>query len=320
MKNVFEVLKEAESFLSSAGVGGAKASAEVLLSAVMKIPRAKLPLMRDKQLTEEENNQFNSFIARRAKREPVAYILGSCEFMGFEFAVNKNVLIPRPETELLVEEVLRHCERSRCCHPVGKRDPRLIKMDSDMELLSCLSAEHRNDKWSVLDLCTGSGCIAVSFAKLGKFEKITASDISEEALSLAKQNADLNDVKNVKFVLSDMFENLSGNKFDIIVSNPPYVSSAEYENLEPELVKYEPKIALETKDAGLFFYKQIAQNAVKFLNDNGFVFVELNANKSKQIKEIFKDFKDVEIIKDYSGLDRILKASICHPVEKRDPF
>ena len=277
MKNVFEVLKEAQDFLSLAGVKDGRVSTEVLLAAVLKIPRSKLSLIHDKKLTKEEHSLINSFLQRRAKREPVAYILGSWEFMGLEFKVNENVLIPRPETELLVEEVLN------------------VK-----------------EKESVLDLCTGSGCIAISLAKLGSFKNITASDISEKALAVAKDNASLNGIENINFVLSNIFENLGGSKFDIIVSNPPYVSPSEYKSLEPELLKYEPSIALVTEDDGLFFYKQIAHQAPKFLNKDGMVLVELNANKSGLIKDIFEaaGFKDIKIIKDYAGLDRILKARI----------
>ena len=272
LNSVYEVLNNAKKFLSGAGILDCSASAEILLSGVLKIKRSKLAAVREQKLTGEELALFNAYIQRRAKREPAAYILGSCEFMGLEFKVNQNVLIPRPETELLVEEVLK-------------------------------------SQGAVLDLCTGSGCIAVSLSKLGKFSEIYASDISLQALETAKGNAKLNSAENIIFLQGDIFSSVKGKKFYIIVSNPPYVSEKEYENVEPEL-KYEPQIAITTGEGGLFFYKQIAQDAKKYLNAKGQIFLELNANKSGEIKDIFLNagFKDIKIIKDYAGLDRILKG------------
>ncbi|MCL2485238.1 MAG: peptide chain release factor N(5)-glutamine methyltransferase [Endomicrobia bacterium] len=277
--DVYSSLKNAEQILSNAGLIDAKSSAEVLLSHVLKIPRSKLPLSRTRKLLEQEFILFNEYILRRSKREPTAYITGSCGFMDCEFFVDRNVLIPRSETELLVEEAIK----TACSHG-GK---------------------------SVLDLCTGSGCIAVSLAKTKLFKKITASDISDAALKTAAKNADLNGTENIEFVKSDVFENLNGKKFDIIISNPPYISAEEFVNLEPEL-SFEPEIALVTEDDGMFFYKKIALQAKRYLNDGGFVLLELNANKAEEIKIIFQeaDFKDIEIINDYANLPRILKTKV----------
>ncbi|AKL98044.1 peptide chain release factor N(5)-glutamine methyltransferase [Endomicrobium proavitum] len=274
--NIFSLLQSAQKFLESFNLAQAKSDAEVLLSAVLKVKRSKLPLIRNNNLSETEISLYEEYILRRSKREPAAYITGFCGFMQYEFKVNKNVLIPRAETELLVEEVL--------------------KIDG---------------KKIVLDLCAGSGCIAVSLAKSGKFEKITAADISKNALEIAKENAIYNRAPNTEFILSDMFESLKDKKFDIIVSNPPYVSETEYKTLEPEL-KYEPKTALTADEDGLFFYKKIAAESAKYLNGGGLIFLELNANKAGEIKNIFqnKGFKNIEILKDYSNLSRILKAGI----------
>ena len=161
----------------------------------------------------------------------------------------------------------------------------------------------------MLDLCTGSGCIAVSLAKLGKFKDIMASDVSGSALEIAKENARSNNVLDINFVKSNVFGGISGKNFDIIVSNPPYVSHEEYDALEPEL-KYEPEIALTADDSGLFFYKKIADKAGRYLKDNGFILIELNAYKASEIKQIFSTcgYKNIEIVKDYAGLPRILKA------------
>jgi release factor glutamine methyltransferase len=275
--NVYSLLKRAGTFLKSKGFSGPESDAEVLLSFVLQTKRSKLPLMRSQKLTDIQVSQYEECILRRSKREPVAYITGFAGFMDFEFKVNKNVLIPRPETEILVETALKLAKK-----------------------------ENKN---SVLDLCTGSGCISVSLARLGKFKDITASDISSSALEIAKENAWTNGVLDIDFVKSDAFGEISGRNFDIIVSNPPYVSHEEYDALEPEL-KYEPEIALVAEDSGLFFYKEIAGKAGTYLKDDGFILIELNAYKADEIKQIFSTggYKNIEIIKDYAGLLRILKA------------
>ncbi len=277
--NVFTLLQSSTRFLESQKLQDAKIEAEFLLSAALNVKRSKLAIIRGYKPTENETNLFTQYVKRRSEREPAAYITGSCGFMGLEFSVDKNVLIPRPETELLVEKVLeRTGEISR--------------------------------KAKILDLCTGSGCIAVSLSKLGSFY-VTASDISRKALDIAKKNAVANNALNIEFIRSDIFEALGDRQFDIIVSNPPYVSNDEYADLEPELM-YEPKIALATEENGLFFYKKIALEAKKYLNDSGILFLELNANKSVEIKQIFQDndFKNIDIFNDYSNLPRVLKADI----------
>ncbi|MDR1401175.1 MAG: peptide chain release factor N(5)-glutamine methyltransferase [Endomicrobium sp.] len=276
-ENIYSVLKNAEMFLESRGLFGTKRDVEILLSSVLKIESSKLPLIRSEKLTDIQKSRYEHYILRRSKREPIAYITGSSSFMYFEFKVNRDVFIPRPETEILVESVLKFLKRKNKC--------------------------------SLLDLCTGSGCIAVSLEKLGKFRDIMASDINPNALIIAKKNAQINSALNIDFVESDIFNKIGGKIFDTIVANPPYVSCEEYGLLEPEL-KYEPQNALMAKDSGLFFYKKIATEVDKHLKENGVIFIELNANKAESIKLIFlsNGYKNIEIIKDYAGLPRILRA------------
>jgi release factor glutamine methyltransferase len=276
-ENVYTLLKTAEKFLKSKSLSEPKSDAEVLLSFVLQTKRSQLPLLRSQKPTDKQILQYENYVLKRSSREPVAYIIGLANFMGFEFKVDKNVLIPRPETEILVEVTLK-------------------------------IARKKNTK-SVLDLCTGSGCIAVSLAKSGVFEDIVASDVSINALAIAKENALINNVFNIKFIESDIFEKIPDCKFDMIVSNPPYVTEYEYTDLEPEL-KFEPKRALIAQDDGLFFYKEIVANTTKYLNVNGYILLELNSNKAEDIRQIFLDNKyaDIEIINDYCGLPRILKA------------
>jgi release factor glutamine methyltransferase len=277
--DIFSVLQKAKYFLKSKGFLDYKSDVEVLLSFLLQIKRSKLPFLYNQILSVKQLRKFERYILRRSKGEPVAYITGHAGFMGFEFRVNKNVLIPRPETELLVEAVLK------------------------------LAKERTALK--VLDLCTGTGCIAVSLAKMWSFKTITATDINTCALKVAKENAKINGIESINFIESNIFANLGQNKFDIIVSNPPYVSDEEYAFLEKDLM-YEPKLALVAKDDGLFFYDEIAKNAKNFFNNKGCVFLELNSSKANQIKRIFMDnnFEEIEIIKDYSNLPRILRAKI----------
>jgi release factor glutamine methyltransferase len=224
--------------------------------------------------------QFKQLIYKRSKGEPTSYIVGFTEFMGLKIIVNKNVLIPRLETEILVEEALT-----------------IINAKNNI---------------NVLDLCTGSGCIAISIAKLSSNKKlnIIASDISLSALKIAKKNALLNDVNNINFIKSDIFDKINNfNTFDLIVTNPPYISMEEYKIIKHNL-KHEPYIALVASKNGLFFYIKIAKKAKKYLKDGGIILIELNPYKFNKIKTIFlkNSYKDIEIINDYSGLPRILKA------------
>ena len=202
---------------------------------------------------------------------PIQYITKKQEFMGLDFFVDENVLIPQPDTEILVEEVLK---------------------------ISKLF----NKKINILDLCTGSGAIAVSLAKYIKDVNIIATDISENAIEIAEKNAIKNNVENkIKFVVSDMFKNIE-NKFDIIVSNPPYIETKEIEKLSKE-VKNEPIIALDGGNDGIKYYKIIADNYNKFLNIGGYLFLEMGYNQGESVSKLFKNS---EIKKDLCGNNRVI--------------
>ena len=203
-------------------------------------------------------------------------MIGTRDFFGLTFKVDENVLIPEQETELLVEEVIKHSE--------GK---------------------------SVLDMCTGSGCIAISIALFGKPSKVAASDISEKALEVARENAKSLKAGEISFIQGDMFENVT-DKFDIIVSNPPYIETGEIDELMPEVRDYIPRLALDGDIDGLKFYRIISKEAVKKLNKNGRIFYEIGYNQSRAVASILLEngFTDVKIMKDYSGLDRIVMAKL----------
>ncbi len=275
-KNIFNLLKQATDFLTSHNITEAQLDAEVLLCGVLKIKRNILATLRQEKISQEQFQQYQNYLNKRIKGEPVDYILGTSEFMGLTFKVNSNVLIPRPETELIVEQANKFIKE--------------------------------NNFKRILDLCTGSGAIAVSVARYNDNISVTASDISSKALQVAKKNAAINNVSNkIEFLESNMFVNIIDKKFDIIISNPPYVTEEEYKGLERELF-FEPKNAFLAGEDGLDFYRIIAENSARYLNPKGILLLELNANISLQIADLFNDFLFVKIIKDYSGLDRILIA------------
>lgn len=270
-----------------------RCDAEVLLSSVLDCRRGVLALHRDDIVPAGRLSVLKKMIVRRARREPVAYILGYTEFMGMRFFVNEHTLIPRPETELLVEEVVR--------------------------LITGTGLSKKNaEKTTVADVCTGSGCIAVSIAKLLPGTRVHASDISKDALAIAGQNAVINGVSGMVMLHhGDMFEpfdreGLTG-AFDIIVSNPPYVLSSELSGLEPELL-CEPRSALDGGADGLRFYRQLALAGKQYLKPRGYIVVELNAQKSAQTAALFTaaGFAVVKTVKDYAHLDRILIVQSIH--------
>ncbi len=274
-KNIFNILKQANEFLTSHNINEAQIDAEVLLCGVLKTKRNNLVTLRQEKISQKQYQQYQDYLKRRINGEPVDYILGISEFMGLKFKVNPNVLIPRPETELIVEQANKFIKE--------------------------------NNSKTILDLCTGSGAIAVSVAYYNNISVI-ASDISKKALQVAKDNAVTNNVsKKIDFIESNMFDNIINKKFDIIISNPPYVTADEYKDLQKEIF-FEPKTAFLAGKDGLYFYRIIAEKAKQYLNPKGILLLELNSNIALQIADLFNDFLFVKIIKDYSDLDRILIA------------
>lgn len=231
----------------------------------------------ENEIDEESYNKFLKLHKERIQGIPLQYILGEQYFMGLKFLVNKDVLIPRPDTEILVYEVLE-----------------LVKK--------------HNENVKILDLCTGSGCIAISLAKNVENAEIFASDISNKALIVAENNSKLNET-NVKFLKSDMFQDIEEKDFDIIVSNPPYIASGDMASLSKEVLE-EPHGALDGGADGLNFYRCIAENALNYLNKNGTLALEIGYNQAEGIFDILKKFKynNIRLVKDYSGNDRVIIA------------
>ncbi|MBN1621670.1 MAG: peptide chain release factor N(5)-glutamine methyltransferase [Endomicrobiales bacterium] len=262
----------------------ARTEAEVLLSSVLDCKKTDLNLILDKEVPKENIETFKVFIKERKKRKPISYIIGNHEFMGLKFKVNEHTLIPRPETEILVEEVLN-----------------LTKKGHDKILV---------------DVGAGSGNIAISISKLSKIDHLYAVDISLEALSVCWDNINAHSMaakiipKHGDLLEPLMDENLN-KKIDIIVSNPPYVAWDEYNLLEPE-IHYEPRLALDGGKDGLDFYRRLVTESKYYLKQNGLLVMELNANKSSKIMSITENsgYRIEKIIKDYAGLNRVLVASI----------
>lgn len=323
-----QLLLEGTKLLASAGIAEAGLDAWYLLSAAFGIDRVHFYLDQNSEVRRERLEAgyeiYMSSLRRRAERVPLQQILGSQEFMGLEFAVNEHVLIPRQDTETLVEAVLRDC--------------------TDREI-------------SLLDMCTGSGCIAVSLAVLGGFRDVTAADVSKEALDVARKNAKrlfliqkgtvrsqsflvsedpwklelrtyladgavsgrqplvsaMRTVKERRLTLmqSNLFDAVEPDAvYDVIVSNPPYIPSAVIEQLEPEVRDHEPRLALDGREDGLYFYRALALECSKHLKTGGAVYFEIGYDQSAAVEKILSiaGFDEIETIKDEPGLDRVVKA------------
>ena len=270
------LLADGAKMLTQAGIDEAELDAGYILEYITGLNSAQYFIHLEDIIEKDKAEEFFRLIERRSKRIPLSYVIGTRDFFGLTFKVDENVLIPEQETELLVEEVIKHSE--------GK---------------------------SVLDMCTGSGCIAISIALFGKPSKVAASDISEKALEVARENAKSLKAGEISFIQGDMFENVT-DKFDIIVSNPPYIETGEIDELMPEVRDYIPRLALDGDIDGLKFYRIISKEAVKKLNKNGRIFYEIGYNQSRAVASILLEngFTDVKIMKDYSGLDRIVMAKL----------
>ncbi|MFH1338226.1 MAG: peptide chain release factor N(5)-glutamine methyltransferase [Candidatus Omnitrophota bacterium] len=257
--------------------------AELLFTQILNCSRAELHLNRRRTLKREEASFLACALRRRFYGEPLQYVLGKTEFMGFEFIVNADVFIPRPETEILAEKALSYSRRL----PV--------------------------DDCQILDIGTGSGCIAISLAGFLPKAGITATDISEKALDIAKSNAYLNKVEQrISFIHCDLFpHNLKPNTYDLIVTNPPYIPSAQIEKLQLEL-SHEPRMALDGGIDGLDFYRRIIRDSWAYLKKKGLLIMEMGFNQCAQIRMLLNssEFEVIEVVKDYNNIDRAIVASI----------
>jgi release factor glutamine methyltransferase len=273
MSTLRELLQTAGNHFKEYQIADAELDAWYLLAYVFKISRPAYYLKEDEAAAEEDQKRYLQLVEQRAGHVPLQLLIGTQEFMGLTFEVTRDVLIPRQDTEVLAEEVLRVCKQK-----------------------------------TVLDMCTGSGCIIVSLAKLGGIKEAVGVDISGKALKIAERNARKHGVK-VTLLQSDLFESVNG-VYDIIVSNPPYIPTGEIGHLMPEVRNYEPIMALDGDHDGLGFYRRIITALKDHVVRNGYVFFEIGYNQGKDVTQMLQEegFADVGIKRDLSGLDRVVCA------------
>ena len=271
-------LKEAYEYgqeqLKNVGIDDADLDAWYLLEHVTGITRAGYFMDMHRALSEKEEAEYREFVAIRAKHVPLQHITGVQEFMGLAFGVNKHVLVPRQDTEVLVESVL----------------------------------EVLKPQMRVLDMCTGSGCILISLLKLCGLADVSGVgvDISEEALQVARKNAEKLGVE-ATWIHSDLFSNIEG-QYDVIVSNPPYIRTSVIEELKEEVKFHDPFIALDGKEDGLYFYRRIVEESPQYLKKGGKLYFEIGHDQGDDVSRLMKEagFSDVTVKKDLAGLDRVV--------------
>ena len=269
-----EVYSQGVELLQGAEVPEAALDARLLLEYVCGTNRNTLLVHGDREVSEEEVNRYKELLEVRAKRIPLQQILGVQEFMGLEFGVNEHVLIPRQDTEILVEEVLKNL----------------------------------HDGMRILDMCTGSGCILISLLHFSNDCSGVGADISTEALKVARDNAEkLLSEKTAEFIHSNLFEKISG-RFEIIVSNPPYIRPDVIKTLMPEVKEHEPMLALDGGADGLDFYREIVSTGKDYLTGGGMMFFEIGYDQGEDVKTLLEQagFGDVNVVQDYAGLDRVV--------------
>jgi len=279
MLTVLQVLHKSTEYLRIKGIESPRMNAELLLADILKCKRLELYLMYDRPLTEIELTKYREYLKRRSTFEPTQYIIGTVEFYGLEFNVSPAVLIPRPETEILVETVI--------------------------------NSVNKEDAFQIMDIGSGSGNISIAIAVNLPNVNVTGIEISESAITIAKENLKkISSNERVSFLKFDVLS-VSKSEFpamDIIVSNPPYVSKEDYGKVQKEILNYEPDIAVTDFYDGFKFYSKIISLAVQILKPNGKIFLEIAQGQSKKINGIMKEnnFKEISIIQDYQKIDRVI--------------
>lgn len=281
--NIKELLNRSDHFLAKKGIESSRLDAEVLMADLLDMERINLYVKYDYPLKNNEINSYREMIKKRAQRIPVAYIIEKKEFMSLEFKIKAGVLIPRPETENLVESVIDYCQKNQL------------------------------EQAQIIDVGTGSGAIAISLAHYLPKSKVVGVDISAQALKLAQQNMKKHELaQRMNILKSDLLTEFIKRKIkgiDVIVSNPPYISQAEMRELPPE-VKKEPETALAAGEDGLDYYRRLIPQAKKVLKKDGKLFLEIGYQQAAAVSDIFdNNWSKIEIVKDYAAKDRIIAAS-----------
>lgn len=288
------LVKEGEYRLAKAFCMDAKIDAEELYCFLTGLDKVGLFLRANEEVDAQTEEKYLELIDRRAQRIPLQHITGTQEFMGHTFKVSPDVLIPRQDTETLVEEAARAIQNM----PAKK--------------LTFMEKLRGGKEWEVLDLCCGSGAIGISLMKICSNIRMTASDISPQAIAIATENAAALRVK-IKFVEGDMFKPHAGRKFDMIVTNPPYIRTAMISILQEEVKNHEPLTALDGGRDGLNFYKIIVKEAAEHLKPEGFLMMEIGHDQGEELRKMLKDdgrYTPAEVIKDLPGKDRVVKCKL----------
>lgn len=272
-----EALLSGEKQLMEAGIADARNDAWLLLAMASRIDHTFYYMHIDEDMPEEARHEFDMLIRKRSERVPLQYITGEQEFMGLMFRVNTNVLIPRQDTETLVEEALKLVQPGM----------------------------------KIMDMCTGSGCVLISILKNAHGVKGFGYDISKQAVNVAKENAKQNDVA-AEFERSDLFSEVLEEQFDMLVSNPPYIPSEEIGTLMPEVADFEPREALDGKEDGLFFYRKIIAECPEFLKPGASVLFEIGFNQGAAVSAMMEEagFTDVRVTKDLARNDRVVSGHL----------
>lgn len=278
---VLDVIQRSTEFLTKKGVDSPRLQTELLLAHLLKLPRMQLYLNFERALLPAEEDRFRDLVKRRGQREPLQHIVGSVSFCGYEIGVDRNVLIPRPETEMLAEK--------------------------GWQYLAQLPTPNA-DRSTAFDWGTGSGCLAIALASKCPDAEIYAGDTSADALELARKNALRNSVERVRFLAGDGFSAVQpGTQFDLIISNPPYIPSAEIDSLQPEVRDYDPRPALDGGPDGLDCIRRIAAEAPGFLKPNGTIMLEFGDGQAEAVRQAFAEQKWIveAIVEDYTRRPRI---------------
>lgn len=303
-----ELIQNSKHELDSLNIEEADIKLKILIEYVFKISKEKLILKYKDEINNKKVEEFRNLLKKLENGIPIQYIINNQEFMGLNFYVDEDVLIPQPDTEVLVEEVIKYCNELRNNEPEDKETNKDYKENIEKEPIINKNDKNINKKTiKILDLCTGSGIVGISIYKYLENVEIYASDISQKALNIAEKNTNLNNAK-INFINSDMFENIHIKDFDIIVSNPPYIESKVIKSLSKE-VQNEPKLALDGGEDGLKFYRSILENAKDYLRKNGAIFLEIGYDQKEKIEEILKSYKiykETKCIKDFGGNNRVI--------------
>lgn len=294
--------------LEEAGVREYQLDAWLLLEYVTGISKASYYADPGREISEEESETYCSYIERRGKKIPLQHITGEQMFMGLPFIVNEHVLVPRQDTEILVEAALDVID-AEFSNKTGAETPEMESPEMP-EMGKPGVPEIGNFGVQILDMCTGSGCILLSLLKLTKAKKVTGigADISSEALKVARKNAENLEVL-AEFVQGDLFEPIpEGRKFDLIVSNPPYIRTAVIEELDEEVRCHDPHIALDGKEDGLYFYRKIIKESIPHIKSGGYLLFEIGYDQGKDVTELLEaaGYTQISIKKDFAALDRVV--------------